>query len=193
MNGFKIFTVATALSCLALFPVAARADDELDDLDVTMDVFDDEFEFDNSMTTMRGPEDVDDDDWEDDESDDENESESENDDYSEDEFEDESEEEDDGFDRDDDEYEEEEMDEEDDFEDEEDIDEDEFDDDEDDDDDRHGRRRRLIYADLDRIGGDFYAPRHVFRRGEPVVLQLYITQATSRAPQQCTNPPRMPS
>ena len=109
MNGFKIFIVATALSCLALFPAVARADDELDDLDVTMDVFDDEFEFDQSMTTMRGPEDFDDDDdWEDDESDDESEDESEdgNDDDSDGDFEMESEDDDDGFDRDDDEYEE---------------------------------------------------------------------------------------
>ncbi|MDH5620773.1 MAG: hypothetical protein OEY74_01720, partial [Gammaproteobacteria bacterium] len=109
MKQLNILIAVLALTLIAFFPVAARADEDLEGLDVTMIVVDDEGDLEDSINEMEGPDDgdVDDDDWEDDgdhEDEYEDESDSNDDDSaSEDEFEDEVEDEmdhdsdDDGF------------------------------------------------------------------------------------------------
>jgi len=59
MKQFRIFIASLALTCLAFFPAIALADD--DDLDVTMEVFDDLKGMDDDLVVMRGPDHEDDD------------------------------------------------------------------------------------------------------------------------------------
>ena len=74
MKHVYIFLAIAALTLVAFFPTAVRAD-ELDDLDVTMEVLDDVADFDDAISEMRGPDDddVDEDDWADGEDEDEEE------------------------------------------------------------------------------------------------------------------------
>ena len=69
MKHFNVFIAVLVLTCFAFMPAAVRADDDLDDLDVMMEVLDDDTDLDDDiaeMAEMRGPED-DDDDWDEDE------------------------------------------------------------------------------------------------------------------------------
>ena len=56
MNHLNVFLATLALTCLALFPAVVRADDVLDDLDVTMMVLDDDTDLEGTIAKMRGPE-----------------------------------------------------------------------------------------------------------------------------------------
>lgn len=139
MKQVNIFFAVLVLTLMAFAPAAARADDDMDDLEVTLEVLDDVQDLDDAIAEMAGPDDDDvtDEDWErsgnaEDEPDDEGEPEDEPED--EEEFEDEMEDDfEDEFEHDD-EASEDEMEDEDDFEDDEDIDEDAIDDDDEEDD-----------------------------------------------------------
>ncbi len=56
MKHLNVFFVTLALTCLALFPATVRADDDLEDLDVTMVVLDDDTDLEDVIAEMRGPE-----------------------------------------------------------------------------------------------------------------------------------------
>ncbi len=56
MKQLRLFIASIALTCIATFPATSMAND---DLDVTMDVFDDLAEVDDAITEMRGPEGID--------------------------------------------------------------------------------------------------------------------------------------
>ena len=58
MKELKILLASMALTCSALFPAVSSANDELD---VTMDIFEDLADIDDDIATMRGPGDHDDD------------------------------------------------------------------------------------------------------------------------------------
>jgi hypothetical protein len=131
MKHFNIFIAVLALTFVSFFPVAVRADEGLEGLDVTMMVLDDASDLEESINEMDGPDDSDlrDDDWEGRGEDEivvdlEDEADEESEDEADEEFEDEME---DQYEGDDFIEDEDEMDEEDDFEDGEDVDEDEFD------------------------------------------------------------------
>ena len=72
MKPINLFIATLVLTCFAMFPAAVRADDEMDDLDVTVDILDSTTDVDEAMSEMRGPDDdnVDEDDWEDEQEDD---------------------------------------------------------------------------------------------------------------------------
>ncbi len=55
MKRFCIFPALLALTGIALSSVKTAADDDMDGLDVTMEVLDDEAEFDELASEMRGP------------------------------------------------------------------------------------------------------------------------------------------
>jgi hypothetical protein len=132
MKHLKAMFAGLTLAVLAASPAAARADDEREDLDVTMMVLDSASDFDELMAEMPGPadEDVDDEDWENGTEPEQQESDEDLEDQ--DGFEDELEEDfEDEFEHGDEEEPEDEMEREDDFEDGEDIDEDEFDEEDD--------------------------------------------------------------
>ena len=69
MKQLNVFLTSLVLTCLAMVPAIATADD-LDDLDVTMTVVDDLDGIDDVVTEMRGPEDGNDGDSDDDVNDD---------------------------------------------------------------------------------------------------------------------------
>ena len=69
MKQLSIFIATLVLTCFAFVPAVARADD-MDDLDVTMDVFDDIASIDGDIAMMEGPDDDELDDAEDDMDDD---------------------------------------------------------------------------------------------------------------------------
>ena len=69
MKQLSIFIATLVLTCFAFVPAVARADD-MDDLDVTMDVFDDITSIDGDIAMMEGPDDDELDDAEDDMDDD---------------------------------------------------------------------------------------------------------------------------
>lgn len=126
MKQLSIFLAIGGWTCIAFFPAATRADETLEDLDVTMVVVDSPGDLDDLVSEMRGPDagGVDDDDWDDEEGD---ESDDAADEESEDEMEDGFEDDDDGFSSD--EVDEDDaMEDEDDFEEGEDVDDDVFDD-----------------------------------------------------------------
>jgi hypothetical protein len=73
MKQLNLFFAILALTLIAFFPAAVRADDALDGLDVTMIVLDGKADLDMEMSTMSGPEgddDIDEDDWNDEDEDD---------------------------------------------------------------------------------------------------------------------------
>ena len=99
MKQLTIFAATLVLTCFALFPCLAHADDAMDDLDVTMIIVDDADDLDEAIAEMRGP---DDDDIEEDEQrDEEQEEELENDRGEDDDMDDDMEDEDDDDDDDD--------------------------------------------------------------------------------------------
>jgi hypothetical protein len=64
MKPLNVFIAALVLTCFLLPPVAARADEDLEDIDVMMEVLDDEADLDDDIADMartREPQDVDDD------------------------------------------------------------------------------------------------------------------------------------
>ncbi len=63
MKALDVFTNVLVLTCFAFLPLTAQAGDDLDDLDVTMEVLDDETGFDDDIADMAGRHDSDDD-WE---------------------------------------------------------------------------------------------------------------------------------
>jgi segregation and condensation protein B len=81
VKQINIFMAVLALTIIAFFPAAARADEGMEGLDVTMIVLDGAGDFDEHMNKMDGPDlaDVNDDDWEDDEDESEDQSEDESD------------------------------------------------------------------------------------------------------------------
>ena len=56
MKQLKLVLAVLALTLLAFFPAAVRADDELKGLDVTMIVLDNKADLDVEMSEMSGPE-----------------------------------------------------------------------------------------------------------------------------------------
>jgi hypothetical protein len=54
MKQINLLVAVLVLTCFAFVPAAVRADDELEDLEITMEVFDDDDDFAN-MIEMRGP------------------------------------------------------------------------------------------------------------------------------------------
>lgn len=142
MKHVTVFFAITALTLVAFFPATARADDELEDLDVTMEVLDDLGDFDNRMSRMRGPDmaGVGEDDWEDAEVeefddivDEDDSAEDEDDDFGDDEMDDEMDDEFEGEDDFEDDFEDDDVEEHDDLDDGDDVDDDSFDDDDEDD------------------------------------------------------------
>ena len=57
MKRTKTLLATLALTTLSTLPVAGLAGDELDDLDITMEVLDDDVNIDEDIAEMRGPED----------------------------------------------------------------------------------------------------------------------------------------
>ncbi len=55
MKHLNIFFATLALTVIALFPATVRADDELDDLDVTMEVLDNVGALGDEISEMDGP------------------------------------------------------------------------------------------------------------------------------------------
>ena len=56
MKHFNVFVATLVLTCFAMVPAVAKADDdELEDLDVTMQIVDDPEGIDDSGHEMRGP------------------------------------------------------------------------------------------------------------------------------------------
>jgi hypothetical protein len=58
MKHLNVFIATLILTCFALLPTAVRADD-LDDLEVTLEVIDDLASVDDTISQMRGPDDID--------------------------------------------------------------------------------------------------------------------------------------
>ncbi|MCK5324472.1 MAG: hypothetical protein KAJ57_00615, partial [Woeseiaceae bacterium] len=56
MKHFNVFIAVLILTCFALAPAAVRADDELEDFDVMMQVLDDDVDIGDDVAAMRGPE-----------------------------------------------------------------------------------------------------------------------------------------
>ena len=61
MKALDVFTAVLVLACFAFLPLTAQAGDDLDDLDVTMEVLDDETGLDDDIADMAGRRDSDDD------------------------------------------------------------------------------------------------------------------------------------
>ena len=61
MKALDVFTTVLVLTCFAFLPLAAQAGEDLDDLDVTMEVLDDETGLDDDIADMAGRRDSDDD------------------------------------------------------------------------------------------------------------------------------------
>ena len=54
MKTLDVFTTVLVLTCFAFLPLAAQAGEDLDDLDVTMEVLDDETGLDDDIAEMAG-------------------------------------------------------------------------------------------------------------------------------------------
>ena len=52
MKALDVFITALVLTCFAFLPLTAQADEDLDDLDVTMEVLDDETGLDDDIAEM---------------------------------------------------------------------------------------------------------------------------------------------
>jgi hypothetical protein len=63
MKALNVFITVLVLTCFAILPLTAQADEDLDDLDVTMEVLDDETGLDDDIADMAGRRDSADD-WE---------------------------------------------------------------------------------------------------------------------------------
>ena len=68
MKKLNLFIAVVILTIFAFTPAIARADDDWDDLEVTMEVVDDPSQLEDTIAEMEGPDDddIDEVDWDDD-------------------------------------------------------------------------------------------------------------------------------